>query len=400
MNSTVDAVLSFASQLGLSDTDLSQVSAALTHNSTATTVGILILSLLYPSSTFRPGNSKYTTIQQVNWYNRRSHPLLPGLTAPSRSTRAWLPAALIFTPNSAEEVSRGLKVLVHFSIDFSVRSGGHTTYPGASSSDGGVLISLERLNVLSLSADKTVVSIGPGNRWGAVYTYLKPFNLATVGGRIHEVGVGGFLTGGGNGFYSGTHGLGCDNVKSLEVVLADGSIVTASADQHSKLFKALKGGSNNFGIVTRFDMYTIPGASDIWGGSLYFTPDKYAAIVDTLVDFQKNKQPLDSKAALVPCFIWTPASQVFMAFAFHQDTENLESLGGFKEVGPFSDTTKKTTLQNMVAEAYRQEETPLRSAIFSRLWTRGADCRPLADRTFVLLPLVSTLSCTTTPLRL
>jgi hypothetical protein len=308
---------------------------------------------------------------------------------------------LIFTPNSTEEVSTGLKVLTHFSIDFSVRSGGHSTYPGAASSDGGVLISLERLNTLSLSDDKTVVSIGPGNRWGAVYSYLKPFNLATVGGRVPDVGVGGFLTGGGNSFYSGTHGLGCDNVKSCEVVLADGSVVTASADQHSRLFKALKGGSNNFGIVTRFDMYTIPGASDIWGGLLSYTPDKYATIVDTLVDFQKNKQPLDSKAALIPCFLWKPAAPVCLMFSFHQDTENPTSLGGFRDVGPSFDTTKKTTLQDLVVDTYPDlpEATPLRSAVFSHLCIRGADYRTFVDMTSVLSPLVSTLSCTTTPWR-
>lgn len=85
------------------------------------------------------------------------------------------------------------------------------------------------------------------------------------GGRVDQVGVGGLLLGGGLSFYAGRDGFACDNVVAYEVVLADGSIVTAKADEHEDLFRVLKGGSSNFGIVTRFTLKTKP-AGPVWGG--------------------------------------------------------------------------------------------------------------------------------------
>lgn len=85
------------------------------------------------------------------------------------------------------------------------------------------------------------------------------------GGRVENVGVGGLLLGGGLSFYAGQTGFACDNVVAYEVVLADGSIITANSVEHEDLFRVLKGGSNNFGIVTRFDMKTQP-ISPCWGG--------------------------------------------------------------------------------------------------------------------------------------
>ena len=96
---------------------------------------------------------------------------------------------------------------------------------------------------------------GPGIG-GRMYEYLEPYGLGTVGGRVPLIGVGGLITGGGLSFFSTAHGLACDNVAAFQVVLADSSIVTASATENKDLFWALKGGSSNFGIVTRFDLYT------------------------------------------------------------------------------------------------------------------------------------------------
>ena len=74
---------------------------------------------------------------------------------------------------------------------------------------------------------------------------------------------------GGISFYLGQRGFACDNIINMQVVLADGSIVNANALQHPDLFRALKGGSNNFGIVTRFDLRTYP-QGQLWGGFLAY----------------------------------------------------------------------------------------------------------------------------------
>ena len=261
---------------------------------------------------------------------------------------------MIFTPGTSEDVAKGLKVIKFFSVPFAIRSGGHTPFPGSSSSDGGILISLEALNTTSVDVERGIASVGPGNRWKNVYEYLEPYGLAVVGGRVPPVGVGGLITGGGNSYFSTARGLACDNVAAFQVVLADSSIVTASATENKDLFWALKGGSSNFGIVTRFDLYTVPIPGGIWGGVLYYTPDKFSNVSDAIAEYQENGQVKDPDAAIIPVVTFYGPSSVqnFMVAVFHPTTEKPASLSKFFEVGPATDTTKRRGLPDMAYEAY------------------------------------------------
>ncbi|ETS75027.1 hypothetical protein PFICI_13511 [Pestalotiopsis fici W106-1] len=165
----------------------------------------------------------------------------------------------VFLPRNSSDVSKILQIIDYFKIKFAVRSGGHSPNPGWSSIDSsGILVSLERLNQVTLSDDKSVASVGPGGRWGDVDATLTPFNVTVLGGRAGPVGVGGLLLGGGYHYLAAEHGLSADNVKNFEIVLADGNITNANATDNSDLFWALKGGGPNFGIVTRYDLYTYP----------------------------------------------------------------------------------------------------------------------------------------------
>lgn len=83
--------------------------------------------------------------------------------------------------------------------------------------DKGILLSTSNLTTLALSSDKSTVSVGPGNRWGNVYSYLESSNLAAVGGRVGHVGVPGLLLGGGISFYSSQYGFASDNVVKYQV---------------------------------------------------------------------------------------------------------------------------------------------------------------------------------------
>lgn len=90
--------------------------------------------------------------------------------------------------------------------------------PGYNGIDNtGVLLSSSNLTALALSLDRSTVSVGPGNRWGDVYSYLAPSNLTVVGGRVGRVGVPGLLLGGGISFYSSQYGFASDNVKRYQV---------------------------------------------------------------------------------------------------------------------------------------------------------------------------------------
>jgi hypothetical protein len=132
------------------------------------------------------------------------------------------------------------------------------------------MISLSKLNSREFKEDQSIASIGPGQVWRDVYHWLSKYGLAVNGGRYPTVGVGGLLVGGGISYFSSKHGWGCDTVVAYEVVLADGSIVEATADgEHDDLFWALRGGHNNFGIVTRFDLKTFPMSSAYVGGTIW-----------------------------------------------------------------------------------------------------------------------------------
>jgi hypothetical protein len=148
----------------------------------------------------------------------------------------------------------------------------HTPFAGAANIENGVTIDLKNLNKLAVATDRQTVQIGTANRWQNVYQYLDAQELATSGGRVAIVGVGGLITGGGISFFSPRYGFVCDNVVNFEVVLASGQIVNANATSLPDLWRALRGGSNNFGIVTTFTMRTFD-QGDFWGGFIGFPTD-------------------------------------------------------------------------------------------------------------------------------
>jgi FAD/FMN-containing dehydrogenase len=148
------------------------------------------------------------------------------------------------------------------------------------------------MNATAYNPDNRIASIQPGGNWGSVYSALAPHGVVVPGGRGSGVGIAGFLLGGGNSFFNSAHGWGCDSVDNFEVVLADGRIVDASARENRDLWIALRGGSGNFGLVTRFDLRTIPYADPddpvIWGGAVFWDANATEGLVDAIVDFGNN----------------------------------------------------------------------------------------------------------------
>ena len=156
--------------------------------------------------------------------------------------------------------------------------------PGAASISNGVLVSTERLTTLEYAQEKTIVQIGAGLRWVSVYDFLANSSLAVAGGRFGAVGVSGLLLGGGFSYFSSEYGWGASTVTNYEVVLANGSITNANSTKNSDLFWALKGGSSNFGIVTRFDMQTFP-LTEMWGGTALYNSSALNDIVEAYASY-------------------------------------------------------------------------------------------------------------------
>ncbi|KAI1372705.1 FAD-binding domain-containing protein [Hypoxylon crocopeplum] len=224
------------------------------------------------------------------------------------SAACRLPAACIVNPKTAQEVSAVVNILSQTGTKFAVRSGGHNYIPGFASIDGGgVLVSLSKLNSTVLSGDKTTAKIGPGSRWESVYETLVPQGLIVVGGRVGPVGVGGLMLGGGLSYFATQLGLACDNVKSYEVVLANGSIVTATADnQYSDLYKGLRGGATNFGIVTNYELYTYP-ANQFYVDARAYSPNQTSDFLRAVAEYQKEGQ-LDPLSSVSVCHNLLPPS--------------------------------------------------------------------------------------------
>ena len=180
-----------------------------------------------------------------------------------------LPAYCVFEPTSASDVAGALTILTAAKTNFAVRGGGHMPVPEAAGISDGVLISTEKLNRLVLTKDKKIAQVGPGLRWSAVYDWISTYNLGVLGGRYGPVGVPGVLLGGGINYFGSHYGWSSSRVANFEVVLANSSIVQANNKTNSDLFWALKGGSSNFGIVTRFDLQTFPVTSTYGGTTVY-----------------------------------------------------------------------------------------------------------------------------------
>lgn len=102
-------------------------------------------------------------------------------------------------------------------------------WPGSNNITDGVTIDLALLNATTYDSDTKLAHVGPGAKWKDVYAELDNHGRVVVGAREAEVGVGGFLLGGGNTYYTPRYGFACDNIDAYEVVLTDGRIVTAEA---------------------------------------------------------------------------------------------------------------------------------------------------------------------------
>ncbi|EHK51139.1 hypothetical protein TRIATDRAFT_269378 [Trichoderma atroviride IMI 206040] len=181
----------------------------------------------------------------------------------SQQQHDYSPACYV-KPKSTEDISKILKIAASHHCQFAVASGGHMAWAEASNTDDGFVFDLRDMNRIYISVERQTVSLGPGSKWISVYKAMDAHNLTVPGARMSDVGVGGFLAGGGYPFTSKTPGFGANSVFNYEVVLSDGTIVEANADSHSDLFWALKLAGTNYGIITRFDM-NADASTEIWG---------------------------------------------------------------------------------------------------------------------------------------
>jgi FAD/FMN-containing dehydrogenase len=196
----------------------------------------------------RPGDSAYEEARQVWNAMIDKHP------------------ALIARCADTQDVVASVQFAHAHDLLVAVRGGGHNV-AGNATCEGGMVIDLSHMKRISIDPERRIARAQPGLTWGEFDAAAQAQGLALTGGIQSTTGIAGFTLGGGYGYLARKHGLTCDNLRSAEVVTADGRVLRASKTENADLFWGLRGGGGNFGIVTEFELRLYP-LGPVYGGML------------------------------------------------------------------------------------------------------------------------------------
>ena len=181
--------------------------------------------------------------------------------------------ALIGRPTTSEGVASLVRLARERGLTVTARGGGHGV-AGNALSEGGVVIDLSRMKRIEIDADARTARAEGGVTLGELDAETQRFGLATPLGVVTKTGIAGLTLSGGIGWMRRKHGLAADNLVSLEVVTADGAIVTASDTENADLFWALRGGGGSFGVVTAFEYRLHPVGPEVFFAFVLYPADR------------------------------------------------------------------------------------------------------------------------------
>ncbi|MEV7596088.1 FAD-binding oxidoreductase [Kitasatospora sp. NPDC089797] len=190
---------------------------------------------------------------------------------------------LIVRCAGAADVVEAVRFATRHDIRLAVRSGGHS-YPGHSTIDDGLVVDLSGLKGIRVDLQRGVAICEPGLLLAELDDETYRFGLAVTGGQVSHTGIAGLTLGGGIGWLCRSRGLTVDNLVAADVVLADGEVRRASAEDDADLFWAIRGGGGNFGIVTSFEYRLHPQGACRTGIVAYRAGD-HAAVATGLSAF-------------------------------------------------------------------------------------------------------------------
>lgn len=177
---------------------------------------------------------------------------------------------LIVKAAGAGDIARTVVLARESGMPLAVRSGGHSV-AGHSTVDGGIVLDVSNMKGLHIDVERRTAWAQPGLTAGEYTLGAAAHGLATPFGDVGSVGIAGLTLGGGIGWLVRKYGLTIDALQAVEIVTADGRLLTASAGQHQDLFWAVRGGGGNFGVVTRFQFKLYP-VGNVLGGALVLPP--------------------------------------------------------------------------------------------------------------------------------
>jgi FAD/FMN-containing dehydrogenase len=172
------------------------------------------------------------------------------------------------------------------------RAGGHSA--GGFSLNNGLVLDVSLINHVVVNRPAMQAQVGSGANFGQVNSVCSTYGVHVPGGTCDDVGVAGYVQGGGYGFTARTYGMNCDNVVAANVMLADGSLVHASPSTNADLFWALQGGTgNNFGVLLEIT-YRLQELYDVWGFTLQWpAADAPAALTALQSGFMRTGAPAE-----------------------------------------------------------------------------------------------------------
>jgi FAD/FMN-containing dehydrogenase len=220
----------------------------------------------------------------------RGNLILPGHPAYEDARRLRNPSldkhpALIVQPRGVTDVRNAVDFARSSNVLLAVKCGGHS-HSGKSSCDQGMMIDLSLIRGVRVEPQARVAHVLGGSLLGDLDHEAMALGLVTPAGTVSHTGVGGLTLGGGFGRLARRWGLSLDNVRSVDIVTADGQLRHASADENPDLYWGVRGGGGNFGVVTAFDFNLYPMDREVIGGNIVFPLSQAKQLLDFYADYQ------------------------------------------------------------------------------------------------------------------
>jgi len=195
--------------------------------------------------------------------------------------------ALIARCLTSEDVSNAVTFARERELLVAVRGGGHS-WPGKSVCDDGLMIDLSHMRNVEANAETRRAFAGGGALLGHLDDATLAKGLVTTAGVVSHTGVGGYTLGGGFGRLNRKYGLTIDNLRSAEIITADGQVRTVSEEQDADLFWAIRGGGGNFGVVTQFEYEVHPFDRNVLSGLIVWPIDQAPDVLDFYAGWQEG----------------------------------------------------------------------------------------------------------------
>ena len=196
---------------------------------------------------------------------------------------ATRPAAVVVA-TGADDVATAVRHAADLGAPLAVRATGH----GPSvTPDDTILVATHRMRGVHVDPHRRTAVVEAGTRWIDVLTAADEHGLAPLSGSNPHVGAVGYTTGGGLGLLGRRYGYAADHVRSIDIVTADGVLRRACPDQEPDLFRAVRGGKDNFGIVVRMEIDLMP-VSRLLGGGLYFSAERSAPALRAYLEWTEQ----------------------------------------------------------------------------------------------------------------